>query len=104
MTISINLTRFGGTEVIDITNFVFAFIASKTLSKTLAPPVYIEWDTHIDPQHGKTQLQILDSVTTNLDPGDYFWNITTRDPSGNVQTYASGTWPIIPVPGVMAGQ
>jgi len=102
MTVVMNLTRYGGTQPVDITGFVFAFIANKNLDGKIAPPVYIQWNNHVDPQNGKTQFTIPDSLTRTLSPGDYFWNVTAQDPSGNVQTYAAGTWPIIPVPGFIA--
>jgi len=102
MTVNINMTRFAGTQVIDITNFVFAFIANKSMDGKTAPPVYIQWNTHTDPQNGKTQFIIPDYLTRNLSPGNYSWNITARDPSGNVETYAAGTWPIVQVPGLMS--
>jgi hypothetical protein len=101
MTVKLNLTRYGGTQPVDITGFVFAFIASRFLDGKTPPPVYIEWNLHTDPQQGATEFLIPDYLTRTLSPGDYSWNVTARDPSGNVETYAAGTWPIVPVPGLM---
>lgn len=101
MTVRLNLTRFGGTQPIDITGSVFAFIANRRLDGKTAPPVYIEWSLHTNPQQGRTQFLIPDSLTRTLDPGDYFWNVTARDSLGNVDTYGAGTWPIVQVPGLM---
>jgi hypothetical protein len=102
MTVNLNLTRYGGTQPVDITGFVFAFIANKDMDGKTLPPVYIEWNMHTDPENGATQFLIPDSLTRTLIPGTYFWNVTTRDPSGNVETYAAGTWSIVPVPGFIS--
>ena len=103
MTVKLKLTRYGGTTPIDITDFVFAFIANRSLDGKTLPPVYIEWRLHTDPQNGATEFLIPDYLTASLTPGNYAWNVTARDPSGNVETYAAGTWPIVPVPGLMGG-
>jgi hypothetical protein len=102
MTILLNLTRFGGTQPIDITGSTFAFIANRELDQKTAPQVYIEWSTHVDAQNGKTKFTVSDAVTTGLDPGPYYWNITARNAAGEVKTYGAGTWPITPVPGTIS--
>ena len=103
MTIRLHLTRFGGTQVIDITDRTFAFIANRSLDQKTAPPVYIQWDEHTNPTNGDTEFTIPSALTATLIPGSYYWNITASDPSGNVQTYGAGTWPITPVPGLING-
>jgi hypothetical protein len=102
MTINLKLTRFSGTQPIDITDSVFAFIANRDMDQKSTPQVYVEWNTHTDPQNGKTTFTVPDTVTRTLDPGPYYWNITARSVSGDVKTYGAGTWPITPVPGMLS--
>jgi hypothetical protein len=103
MTVNLTFTQYGGTQPINLTGVTLAFIANKDLSGKTKPPVYITWTNHSDPVNGKSVLQILSGLTSTLEPGDYFFNVTALDPFGNVQTYAAGTWPITPVPGLISG-
>lgn len=101
--VTLKFTRFGGTQPLDLTGTTLAFIANQALDQKTTPPVYIEWIENESPLSGVTVLEVPDSVTANLTPGDYYFNITLRDADGIVQTYAAGTWPIIPVPGLISG-
>lgn len=103
MIVNLKFTMFGGTQPLNLTGTTIAFIANQSLDQKTAPPVYIEWNTHIDPLNGLSELEVPDSLTGTLTPGDYFFNITLMDSVGVVRTYAAGTWPITPVPGLMSG-
>lgn len=103
MIVNLAFTRYGGTQPIDLTSVTLAFIASQYLDGKSPPQVNIQWDAHTDPANGKSQLIVPSSLTGNLTPGDYYFNITAVDQSGNVSTYAAGTWPITPVPGTVGG-
>jgi hypothetical protein len=103
MTVNLTFTQYGGTQAINLSGVTLAFIANKDISGKTQPPVYIQWTNHSDPVNGKSQLLVPSSLTSTLEPGDYYFNITALDELGNVQTYAAGTWPITPVPGLITG-
>ena len=88
---------------IDITGYQFAFIASKELNRKIAPPVLINWTQAVPAPDGMTQFVIPSGLTSTLDPGSYFFNITMQDLVGSIKTIMAGTWPISPVPGLMSG-
>lgn len=99
----LKFTMFGGTQPLNLTGTTIAFIANQALDGKTTPQVYVEWDEHTDPINGLSLLQVLGSLTGTLAPGDYFFNITLQDSTGVVRTYAAGTWPITPVPGLISG-
>jgi len=88
---------------LDITGYQFAFIASRNLSKKLAPELLIQWTEYGPAGDGKTQFQIPGSLTGSLDPGAYYFNVTMQDLVGGIKTIMAGTWPVTPVPGLMSG-
>lgn len=103
MHVNMKFTLYGGIQPLDLTGAICAFIANKEMDQKTNPPVYVEWDTHTDPLNGLTSFDIPDSLTATLSPGSYYFNITMRDAAGDVKTYAAGTWPITPVPGLISG-
>jgi hypothetical protein len=96
-------TMYGGTQPMDLTGMTLAFIANRSMDQKITPPVYIQWTNHTDPPNGITDMEIPDSLTATLDPGDYYFNVTGQDSTGTVKTYLAGTWPITPVPGLISG-
>lgn len=103
LNVTLKFTQYGGAQPINLTGVTLAFIANRQMDQKSAPEVFVEWSSHTDPVNGVTQLQVLDSVTSGLDPGSYYFNITGRDLYNNVLTYAAGTWPITAVPGLISG-
>lgn len=103
MTVNLNFTQFGGRQALDLTGVILAFIASKYLDGKSPPPVNVQWANHTNPAGGQTVLEISGGLTSGLESGDYYFNITALNPDGTVATYAAGTWPITPTPGSISG-
>jgi hypothetical protein len=103
LNVTLKFTQFGGAQPVNLTGMTLAFIANRSLDQKMAPPVFIQWTNHTDPVNGISQLTVPDSLTGTLDPGSYYFNIKGLDQYGNVLTYAAGTWPITPVPGLITG-
>jgi hypothetical protein len=103
MNVTLKFTQYNGAQPINLTGMTLAFIANQEMDQKLAPPVYIQWTKHTDPVNGVSLLTVPSSLTGTLTPGSYYFNITGQDQYGNVLTYAAGTWPITPVPGLISG-
>lgn len=88
--LSLNMTLNFDT-VLDITGYKFYF----TLKDSKADPdnealISLEWTTHSAPTQGKTEFVIPSSSTVNLKPGQYYWDIQFKTPSGSVRTVVDG--------------
>jgi hypothetical protein len=86
---------------IDITGFMFTFIANKNLDGKIAPPVVLSWTQNVPAPDGTTSFVISSAVTSVLEPGAYYFNLDMTDLVGNITTIMAGTWPITPVPGMV---
>jgi hypothetical protein len=103
MSVTLKFTQYGGAQPINLTGITLAFIANREMDQKTVPPVYVQWSNHTDPVNGVSQLVVPASLTSTLEPDSYYFNITGQDQYGNVLTYAAGTWPITPVPGLISG-
>lgn len=109
----------------------FAFIVNRDLTGKISPAIFIRWpyeeappepfdsvyvnydeeaaDDCIDCE-GEcaralyTYLLIPSGATASLDPGAYYFNVNLFNPyrQNYTKTILAGTWPILPVPGLMS--
>jgi hypothetical protein len=86
---------------VDITGATVLFTIKNTSDIDTADPTdslalcKASTTSHIDPVNGKTTITLTGSVasplnTTDITPGEYSWDITTKDASGNILTRGIG--------------
>jgi hypothetical protein len=46
--------------------------------------------THTDPTNGESEIDVPDTDTDDLTPGDYYYDVQLKDASGNIYTLEKG--------------
>lgn len=82
--------------VIDITGWTFYFNVKRNLSQLDTEAAISKVVTnHTDPTHGVTKI-VLSPTDTDISPGTYFYDITYKDTSNNVEKIDVDKFTILP--------
>lgn len=80
---------------VDITGFTFFFTAKKNADDVDADAVITkDVDSHIDATNGQTKIT-LSTSDTDIDVGDYYYDIEMKDGGGLITTFLDGTLTIM---------
>lgn len=84
-------------DVIDLTDCTVFFTVKRKKSDTDANAILAKAiDDHVNPEEGRTEVQITASEAVNLEPGDYFWDAQIKFADGGIRSVIADVLTVLP--------